>query len=96
MNNPGEILRLTAMARPHVAVITNAGAAHLEGFGDLPGVARAKGEILSGLDARGVAVLNADDEYFPLWRQQLGERHMISFGGSPRADVRGERQELSK
>ncbi|MEJ2592145.1 MAG: UDP-N-acetylmuramoyl-tripeptide--D-alanyl-D-alanine ligase [Candidatus Thiodiazotropha sp.] len=89
-NHPGEIGYLAQIARPDVAVITNAGAAHLEGFGDLPGVARAKGEILSGLDARGVAVLNADDEYFPLWRQQLGERHMISFGGSPKADVRGE------
>jgi UDP-N-acetylmuramoyl-tripeptide--D-alanyl-D-alanine ligase len=89
-NHPEEIGYLAQIARPDVAVITNAGAAHLEGFGDLPGVARAKGEILSGLDAQGVAVLNADDDYFPLWRQQLGAQRMISFGGSPGADVRGE------
>ncbi|MCU7796811.1 MAG: UDP-N-acetylmuramoyl-tripeptide--D-alanyl-D-alanine ligase [Candidatus Thiodiazotropha sp. (ex Myrtea spinifera)] len=87
-NHPGEIGYLTQIARPDVAVITNAGAAHLEGFGDLQGVAQAKGEILSGLNPQGVAVLNADDDYFPLWRQLLGERRMISFGGSPRAQVR--------
>ena len=89
-NHPGEIGYLTQIARPDVAVITNAGAAHLEGFGDLNGVARGKGEILSGLDALGVAVLNADDDYFPLWRQLVGERRMLTFGTSERADVQGE------
>ena len=89
-NHPGEIGYLTQIARPDVAVITNAGAAHLEGFGDLDGVARGKGEILGGLDALGVAVLNADDDYFPLWRQFVGERRMLTFGTSERADVRGE------
>ena len=70
-NHPGEIGYLSQIARPDVAVITNAGAAHLEGFGDIEGVASAKGEILSGLDPRGVAVLNADDDYFPLWRRVI-------------------------
>jgi UDP-N-acetylmuramoyl-tripeptide--D-alanyl-D-alanine ligase len=86
-NHPGEIGYLSHIARPDVAVITNAGTAHLEGFGDLDGVARAKGEILAGLDPRGTAVLNADDAHFSLWRGMLGERHMISFGDSPRAGV---------
>ncbi len=86
-NHPGEIGYLSQIARPDVAVITNAGAAHLEGFGDIEGVASAKGEILSGLDPRGVAVLNADDDYFPLWRRLAGERRMISFGESARARV---------
>ncbi len=86
-NHPGEIGYLSRIAHPDVALITNAGAAHLEGFGDLPGVARAKGEILSGLKARGIGVLNADDDYFPLWRETLGERRLMSFGTSSNANV---------
>jgi UDP-N-acetylmuramoyl-tripeptide--D-alanyl-D-alanine ligase len=87
-NHPGEIGYLSHIAHPDVALITNAGAAHLEGFGDLRGVANAKGEILSGLKAGGIAVLNADDEYFPLWCELLGERRLMSFGGSRQAMVR--------
>jgi UDP-N-acetylmuramoyl-tripeptide--D-alanyl-D-alanine ligase len=86
-NHPGEIGYLSRIAHPDVALITNAGAAHLEGFGDLQGVARAKGEILGGLKHTGIAVLNADDAYFPLWRNLLGERRLVSFGSSPRANV---------
>ncbi len=89
-NHPGEIGYLTHIARPDVAVITNAGAAHLEGFGDLQGVARAKGEILGGLAPDGVAVLNADDDFFSHWSGLLGERRLLSFGSSSRAHVRGE------
>lgn len=87
-NHQGEIGYLSQIAHPDVALITNAGAAHLEGFGDLLGVAQGKGEILSGLKATGVGVLNADDEYFPLWRDLLGERRMLSFGSSGHASVR--------
>jgi UDP-N-acetylmuramoyl-tripeptide--D-alanyl-D-alanine ligase len=87
-NHPGEIGYLSHIAHPDVALITNAGAAHLEGFGDLRGVANAKGEILSGLKPIGIAVLNADDEYFPLWREMLGERRLMSFGSSRQAAVR--------
>jgi UDP-N-acetylmuramoyl-tripeptide--D-alanyl-D-alanine ligase len=86
-NHSGEIGYLSQIAYPDVALITNAGAAHLEGFGDLQGVARAKGEIFSGLKPSGVAVLNADDDYFLLWRNLLGERRLLSFGSSPQADV---------
>ncbi|MET0066325.1 MAG: UDP-N-acetylmuramoyl-tripeptide--D-alanyl-D-alanine ligase [Candidatus Thiodiazotropha sp.] len=89
-NHPGEIGYLSQIARPDVALITNAGAAHLEGFGDLDGVAHAKGEILGGLRHDGVAVLNADDPYFALWREMLGERRMVSFGVSPRALVQAD------
>jgi len=89
-NHPGEIGYLTHIAHPDIAVITNAGAAHLEGFGDVAGVARGKGEILSGLAADGVAVLNADDDFFSYWCEQLGERRLLSFGGSKRAHVRGD------
>ncbi|MET0027491.1 MAG: UDP-N-acetylmuramoyl-tripeptide--D-alanyl-D-alanine ligase [Candidatus Thiodiazotropha sp.] len=89
-NHPGEIGYLSQIARPDVALITNAGEAHLEGFGDLNGVAHAKGEILGGLKHDGVGVLNADDPYFPLWREMLGERRMVSFGVSEKALVQSD------
>ena len=55
-NHPGEIDYLSRIARPDVAVLNNAGRAHLEGFGSLEGVARAKLEIINGLAEDGVFV----------------------------------------
>ena len=86
-NHPGEIASLTEMVRPDVALITNAAAAHLEGFGDLEGVASAKGEIFSGLDQSGVAVINADDQFASFWKTLAGNRRIITFGSSEGADV---------
>jgi UDP-N-acetylmuramoyl-tripeptide--D-alanyl-D-alanine ligase len=88
-NHFGEIDYLTHLVRPDVAVLNNAGAAHLEGFGSIAGVARAKGEIFSGLSADGVAVINADDEYADYWRELNTQRRVLSFGMSGAADVRG-------
>lgn len=89
-NHPGEIAYLTRIAHPDVAVITNAGAAHLEGFGDLDGVARAKGEILAGLSEQGTAVLNADDPYLPLWQGLAAGKRSLTFGFAATAAVRTE------
>ncbi len=61
-SRPGEIGALARMARPDVAVVTNVAPAHLEGLGDLDGVAREKGSIAKGLRPGGTLVLNADDE----------------------------------
>jgi len=86
-NHPGEIDTLSRMASPDVALITNAGRAHLEGFGSVEGVARAKGEIVNGLGQDGTLVLNADDEWAGLWRELAGSRPTLSFGFDPAADV---------
>lgn len=75
-NHPGEIAYMTAIGRPDVALITNAGRAHLEGFGDLEGVARAKGEIARGLAPEGVFVVPGDSPYTPLW-QALAEGRLV-------------------
>ena len=89
MNHAGEIDVLTRLARPTAALINNAQRAHLAGLGSLAAVARAKGEILAGLDADGVAVLNADDPHYPLWRRLAGERRVISFAlDAAEADIR--------
>lgn len=84
-NHAGEIAYLTSMVAPQVALITNAGAAHLEGFGSLEGVARAKGEIYAGLGEDGVAIINADDRYAPLWHELAEGHRVITFGAD--ADV---------
>ena len=87
MNHFGEIAYLTKLTQPTVAVITNAATAHLEGVGDVAGVARAKAEIFSGLSKNGVAILNRDDAFYDYWREQIGHHAFISFGFSPEADV---------
>jgi UDP-N-acetylmuramoyl-tripeptide--D-alanyl-D-alanine ligase len=57
----GHIRRLLGVARPEVGIVTSVAVAHIEYFGDLDGVARAKGELVEGLPSSGVAVLNLDD-----------------------------------
>ncbi len=87
MNHPGEIAYLAPLGAPSVAVVTNAQRAHLEGMGDMDEVAREKGGIFSGLAADGIAVINADDRYAPLWREMAGHHLVRSFGIERAADV---------
>ncbi len=89
MNHAGEIDYLTRIACPQVALINNASGAHLEGMGSLEAVARAKGEILAGLQYGGSAIINADDAYAPLWRSLAGANSLLEFGLNSEADVSG-------
>ncbi len=86
-NAPGEIAALSRIAAPSLAVITAVGAAHLEAFGSLEGVAVEKAAILTGLADRGVAVVHADSE--PL-RQALVpyNARVIRFGAADDAELR--------
>ncbi len=79
MNAPGEIARLAEIAAPDVGVITNIGPAHLEGLGDIAGVAAAKGELFAGMSSDAVAAVNMEDawvvrvaEAFPGRRVEFG------------------------
>jgi len=89
MNHAGEIRYLTGLAMPDVALINNAGTAHLENLGSREAIARAKGEIFEGLKPDGIAVINADDAFAPLWRQTAGAHRQVSFAIDRPADVRG-------
>ncbi|HUW25850.1 MAG TPA: UDP-N-acetylmuramoyl-tripeptide--D-alanyl-D-alanine ligase [Gallionella sp.] len=89
MNHPGEIDYLARLAKPDVALITNASSAHLEGLGSVEAVAHAKGEIFSGLKPHGTAIINADDGYAPLWRGLAGTYPLLEFGLEQPADVSG-------
>ncbi len=87
-NHVGEIGRLAAIAAPAVGLITCCGPAHLEGFGSVDTVARAKGELIAALPPDGVAVLNADDARCAQWREMAAGRRVTTFGRGADADVR--------
>ena len=81
MNRPGEIARLTEIARPDYAVITNVGSAHLEGFGgSLAGVAAAKAELFAGLTPDARIAVNVDDEWVRRLATTVPNRK-VTFGG---------------
>lgn len=83
----GEIAYSVGLAQPHVAIISNAGTAHVGEFGGPEKIVEAKGEILDGLDSDGVAVLNLDDPAFARWQTRAAQRSVLSFSlGNPRAD----------
>ena len=87
MNHAGEIRTLARLAAPDVALINNAGTAHVEFLGSVEAVARAKGEIFEGLKPDGTAVINADDRHAGLWRELAGGRRVVDFGIERRAAV---------
>jgi UDP-N-acetylmuramoyl-tripeptide--D-alanyl-D-alanine ligase len=87
MNHAGEISYLTQLAAPDVALVTNAGRAHIEFLGSEEAIARAKGEIFEGLAMDGIVVINADDRFAPLWRELAGSRRRIEFGIDKDAEV---------
>ncbi|HFF8548558.1 TPA: UDP-N-acetylmuramoyl-tripeptide--D-alanyl-D-alanine ligase [Kluyvera cryocrescens] len=78
-NHQGEIAWTVSLTSPEAALVNNLAAAHLEGFGSLAGVAKAKGEIFSGLSEGGIAILNADNNDWANWQQIIGDRTVWRF-----------------
>ena len=74
-----EISYLCSIAKPQISLINNVQTAHLEGFGSVAGIAAAKGEIYSGLDAAGIAILNLDQSWEAEWMELIGDRECITF-----------------
>jgi UDP-N-acetylmuramoyl-tripeptide--D-alanyl-D-alanine ligase len=74
-----EIGYLCSIAKPQISLINNVQSAHLEGFGSVAGIAAAKGEIYSGLDAAGTAILNLDQSWEAEWMELIGDRECITF-----------------
>jgi murE/murF fusion protein len=87
MNSPGEIASLTEIADPDVACIINVQEAHLEGLGDIRGVANAKNELFAGLKPGGKVAVNLDDEIVTSLAEAL-QQEKINFGCHSDAFVR--------
>lgn len=78
-NHIGEIAYTTALTQPDIAMVNNVAEAHLEGFGSLEGVKKAKGEIYQGLAKGGTALVNLDSQGASLWSEVLRDKHVITF-----------------
>lgn len=98
-NHAGEIAYTTALTHPETALVNNLASAHLEGFGSIAGVAKAKGEIFQGLPVGGIAIINADSNDLSGWQPALADKHVWQFSAeyNPRlefyaSDVSVERQ----
>ena len=86
MSHPGEIARLAHIAQPQVAVITNVGAGHLSGVGNIEGVSRAKGELFDSLKSGTTAIVNIDDPWVAALPLPAGVKR-VTFGIEHDADV---------
>lgn len=90
MNHAGELTALSALVRPHVAVVTTVAPAHIGNFPDEAAIAEAKAEIFSGLEPGGTAIIPADNAHIDLLNA-VAQRHagrVIRFGTHRDADVR--------
>jgi UDP-N-acetylmuramoyl-tripeptide--D-alanyl-D-alanine ligase len=88
LQQPGDIGRLAALARPVIGIVTNVGVVHIEYFSSREELARSKGELVAALPDEGLAILNADNEFYPLLAQMTTAR-VASFGAE-RGDYRVE------
>jgi UDP-N-acetylmuramoyl-tripeptide--D-alanyl-D-alanine ligase len=91
MSNPFEILPLTALVRPEVAIVTTVEPVHLAQFHSVQGIADAKGEIFFGLEPGGVAIINADNAHSGRLAAHAGASRagrIVRFGASDGADIR--------
>ncbi|WP_375695477.1 UDP-N-acetylmuramoyl-tripeptide--D-alanyl-D-alanine ligase [Bartonella sp. AC66GZZY] len=89
MNHRDEIRPLVKLVCPHIALITHICAGHMGFFKDLEEIAKAKAEIFEGLDEEGIAILNADSDFFSYLVQKAkkcGVKKILSFGGTKDAD----------
>ncbi len=89
MNHLGEIATLTRLASPDAALVNNAHRAHIGMLGSLEAIARAKGEIYSGLRPGGIALVNADEPFADYWRGLAAGHRVVDFGTAEGAVVRG-------
>ena len=87
-SNPGDIAYLARIAKPQIGIVNNIGPAHLQGFINEEGVARAKGEMFAALPADGVAIINAAEPWVDLWREMNKAGSIYYFNGDGEDHIR--------
>ena len=87
INHPGEMTYLCSIAEPDVALITNVELAHTEFYRSIKQVAKAKGELFTGMAAGGTAIVNLDDKYIKELGGNLEKKLTYSLHGD--ADMNG-------
>jgi len=88
MNQPGEILPLARLARPHVALITSVEKVHVGHLGSLEAVADEKAQLLRGLEENGIAVLPRDCAMLSRLVSAARDVRVTTFGTTQMADSR--------
>ena len=87
MNHAGEILELSNLLHPDIALITTVAGAHLAQFENVEAIADAKAEIIDGLGDDGILILNADNPYTPGITKKAKGKKIITFGHDDDCDV---------
>lgn len=85
---PGDIRYLVDIAQPQISVLLNAAAAHLANYDSVDGIARTKGEILGQLPADGIAIINGEQAWTPLWRDCAAPARVKTIGFTHACDCR--------
>ncbi len=89
MAYPGIITNHCSIIQPNISIITNIGLAHVGNFdGDIKGVARAKSELIHGMDQSGLLILNKDDDNSKFLETQQFNGKIITVGIHRLADYK--------
>jgi UDP-N-acetylmuramoyl-tripeptide--D-alanyl-D-alanine ligase len=92
-SNPGDIAYLANIAKPDVGLVNNIGPAHLQGFLNEEGVARAKGELYAALAEDGTAIINAAEPWVDLWLGINKAKKIIYFNGDGKDHIQAHQME---
>ena len=87
-----EIELLCKLAKPNIAIITNANNAHLGEFGSEENLVKAKGEILESLSEDGIAIVNKSSPHINIWEEMSGTKSLTFFGNDSNIYASGIKQ----
>ncbi|MGN1127883.1 MAG: UDP-N-acetylmuramoyl-tripeptide--D-alanyl-D-alanine ligase [Candidatus Flemingiibacterium sp.] len=88
MSQAGEISRMTRIANPDIAIITNIGNSHIENLGSRENICKAKLEITEGMNPDGYVILNADEPMLFAQKEKLAQNLIFVSLQNPLADYR--------
>ena len=90
MNSPGEIKKLSEIAKPNVGIITNIGTAHASNFKDKKNIANEKSDIFNFFDESSIAIIPFETDYYNLISKKASKKtkRIYSFGQNKNCDFR--------